>query len=114
MTAPQSPPTSGERERELPYAAFGLQVCRLHGGYVDRVICDAKDRDSAMAIAAELNWLADLVAPCAPEPSEAGVRDAAWQVYRLVLALPGRIPPPLCDAIERLYAALATPGGPEP
>jgi hypothetical protein len=70
VTAPQSPPTSGERETALPYAAFGLQVCRLHGGYVDRAICDAKDRDSAMAIALELNWLATRVAPRAPEPSE--------------------------------------------
>jgi hypothetical protein len=52
MTAPQSPPTSGERER------------------VEALL------------------------------------DSAERVYREVIALPYRIPPALCDAIEELYRAL--------
>jgi hypothetical protein len=66
MTAPQSPPTSGERY----YAAHRGEVHFMTGPYQMGLVGKAATFEDAEKFAAALESLAHRVAPSAPEPSE--------------------------------------------
>jgi hypothetical protein len=120
-TAPQSPPTSGERH----YAAHRGEVHFMNGPYQMGLVGKAATFEDAEKFAAALESLAHRVAPSAPEPSEAlrspGIATPAVVEERLRIyyrkVCGGSIEDAraaAADDMNALRAILATPGGTEP